>query len=86
MREWKTERPLDDPTERVSRRSPARLAEAHVAPLNRLVDEIRRSKDGDKSVPYVDPDCAGTNGRVFMLLRDPSRIAAQTTGVLSRQS
>ncbi|MBA2642623.1 MAG: hypothetical protein H0U82_06840 [Actinobacteria bacterium] len=83
MPKWKTERRLDDPAERASRSSPRRLSEAHIAPLNQLVDEIRDSDVGDDSVPYVDPDCAGVNGRVLMLLRVPSRTAADNTGVIS---
>jgi len=39
----------------------------HIAPINRLVDELRR----DGWVPYVAPMYGGVNARLLSVLRDP---------------
>lgn len=80
---WKTPRALADPAEVAARRSPARLARLHVAPLNKIVYELRRSSIGGKTVPYVDPDGGGINARGLMLLRDPSDTAWRTTRLIA---
>lgn len=46
-----------------------RLHEAHVAPLTRLVEEVR-AETGEK-VPDVDPGCGGVGARVLLLRQDP---------------
>jgi uracil-DNA glycosylase len=83
-RTWKTRRLLDNPDERRRRR--ARRAERHVAPLNRIVYDMRHDAtigaDGP-TVPYVDPDGGGVDAKVLFLLRDPSDVAASTTGLIS---
>lgn len=43
----------------------------HVAPLNRLVDELRAQHPG-RFVPYVAPGSAGVGARVLTLHRSPS--------------
>jgi uracil-DNA glycosylase len=59
----------------------ARLWEPHVAPINRLVQEIVTEGQGD--VPYVDPDSGGVTARVLLLLEAPARAAAHGSGMLS---
>lgn len=63
------------------RRKKARLKEAHVAPINDLVDEIRRERG--QFVPYVDPDSGGVRARVLFVLESPARPAAHGSGMLS---
>ncbi len=59
----------------------ARLWEAHVAPVNALVDEIRA--ETNSFVPYVDPDSGGALARVLFVLESPARPAALGSGMLS---
>jgi hypothetical protein len=80
---WKTPRALADPDEVAARRSPARLAQVHVAPLNKIVYELRHSSIGGETVPYVDPDGGGIDARGLMLLRDPSDTAWRTTRLIA---
>src|SRR5688572_10358255 len=51
--------------------------DAHVAPINRLVDTLRDSGRG--WVPYVAPMYGGANARLLSLLRDPGPMT-QTEG------
>lgn len=81
---WKTPRALENPAELERRKK--RRAEVHVAPLNRLVyDMLHDSAVGDdgKTIPYIDPDSGGVDGKVLFLLQDPSQIAASTTVFIS---
>lgn len=53
-----------------------RLYEDHIAPITRFVDRLRlRHGDG---VPYVDPDCGGTEAKLLFVLRRPGPRAAET--------
>lgn len=59
----------------------ARIREAHVAPLNDLVDKIADSKGLPRChVPYVDPDCGGIRARALVILDNPSTKAEAGTG------
>ncbi|WP_346425944.1 hypothetical protein [Williamsia sp. 1135] len=52
----------------------SRIRDAHVAPLNRLADNIADSQGLPRGhVPYVDPDQGGVNARLLVLLDNPSR-------------
>lgn len=42
-----------------------RLYDEHVAPVQTLVDEIRRHRETE-SVPYVDPDSGGVRAKVLL--------------------
>ncbi len=70
-----------------------RLWEAHVAPINLFVDQVRREIEAEQAaaaspgsepaevlVPYVDPDSGGTRAKVLLLLESPARPAALATG------
>lgn len=59
----------------------ARWFEPHIAPVNALVEEIARTVGVE--VPYVDPDCAGVNARVLLLLEAPGGAAAHGSRMLS---
>lgn len=59
-----------------------RLREAHVAPVQALVDEIRKERNTE-SVPYVDPDSGGVLARVLFVLESPAGPAALGSGMLS---
>ncbi len=61
--------------ERVARRN-----EPHVAPLNDVVRRLRRDRPG---VPYFDPDGAGVNARLLLLLEAPGLEGAALTGIVS---
>jgi len=54
-----------------------RLFEAHVAPLNRLVERLR--EEGRPS-PWFDPDSGGTSSRVMFLLESPGPMASAAHG------
>ena len=58
------------------------MREDHVAPVQALVDEIRRER-GTESVPYVDPDSGGAGARVLFILESPAGPAALGSGMLS---
>lgn len=60
----------------------SRLREAHVAPVQALVDQIRQER-GTVSVPYVDPDSGGIRARVLFILESPASPAALGSGMLS---
>ena len=83
MANWITVRPLENPLEVNRRKNPSQLYASNVLSLNKLVEEIRKSKNGDKSVPWFDPKGAGINAKVLMLLQDPSNIAKDGTGFIS---
>ena len=44
--------------------------DAHIAPINQFVDELRRNQGSD-SAPYVAPMYGGVNARLLSVLRDP---------------
>lgn len=56
-----------------------RLYEAHIAPINRLVDELRQDSDRGWA-PYVAPIYGGTDARLLYLLRDPGPKTRDMTG------
>jgi hypothetical protein len=43
----------------------------HIAPINRLVDALRRQGANARSVPYVAPMYGGIHARLLSVLRDP---------------
>ena len=45
------------------------LYDAHIADVNRLVDDLRSCGRG--AIPYVAPTCGGVHARLLSLLRDP---------------
>ncbi len=51
----------------------------HVAPLNRLVDELR-DQDGRGWLPYVAPFHGGAQARVLSVLRDPGPMTQELSG------
>ena len=53
--------------------------DAHIAPINQLVDELRRIPGCD-SVPYVAPMYGGVNARLLSVLRDPGPMTQETKG------
>ena len=72
----------------------ARLWEVHVAPINQLVDQIRKEIATEWAdahtgsappvfVPYVDPDSGGIQARVLFVLESPAGPAALGSGMLS---
>ncbi|OZG26383.1 uracil-DNA glycosylase [Williamsia sp. 1138] len=59
----------------------SRIRDAHVAPLNRLADNIADSQGLPRGhVPYVDPDQGGVKARLLVLLDNPSTKAEAGTG------
>ncbi len=67
--------------QRVAAEKLARIRQAHVAPLNRLADEIAEAHSLPRGhVPYVDPDLGGINARALVLLDNPSTKAEAGTG------
>jgi len=58
-----------------------RSTEPHVAPINRLAARIAAATDS--VVPSADPDGAGVDARVLLLLETPSRAGGYTTGLIS---
>jgi uracil-DNA glycosylase len=56
-----------------------RTYDRHVAPLNRLVEEINAGRDA-LSAPWFDPDGGGTTARVLFLLENPGRRATAARG------
>jgi uracil-DNA glycosylase len=50
-----------------------RIHGGHVAPLNRLVEEINAGRE--HVAPWFDPDGGGSNARVLFLLENPGRMA-----------
>lgn len=49
----------------------------HIAPINRLVDEL---KQGERWLPYVAPLYGGVNARLLSVLRDPGPMTQQDVG------
>jgi hypothetical protein len=47
-----------------------RVHDRHVAPLNRLVDQMNAGRD-EHLAPWFDPDGGGTGARVLFLLEKP---------------
>ncbi|MEV4757728.1 uracil-DNA glycosylase [Micromonospora sp. NPDC049559] len=54
----------------------ARLDEPHVAPITRLVEQIRVLVGTD--VPYVDPTLGGVDAEVLFLFESPARTAVRS--------
>jgi hypothetical protein len=67
---------MRDPAFRRSQESGIRLP--HVAPVNALVDELRR--EGRGMVPYVAPIYGGVDARMLSILRDPGPMTNATRG------
>jgi uracil-DNA glycosylase len=57
----------------------ARVRDSHIAPLNRLVEEINNARDVHLA-PWFDPDGGGTGARVLFLLENPGRMATSARG------
>ena len=53
-----------------------RLLEDHIAPITRFVERLRLRHG--VGVPYVDPDCGGTQAKLLFVLRRPGPRAAET--------
>ncbi len=56
-----------------------RIHDRHVAPSNRLVEEVNAGRDAHLA-PWFDPDGAGTTARVLFLLENPGRRATSARG------
>ncbi len=56
-----------------------RRHEPHIAPINRLVDELRRGSNHE-GVPYVAPMYGGVNARLLSVLRDPGPMTQASGG------
>lgn len=56
-----------------------RIHDRHVAPLNRLVEQINIGRDTHVA-PWFDPDGGGTSARVLFLLENPGRMATAARG------
>jgi hypothetical protein len=56
-----------------------RVHDHHVAPLNRLVEQINAGR-GEHLAPWFDPDGGGTGARVLFLLENPGRRATAARG------
>lgn len=74
---------MEDPAEVRRRLAPEQLFAAHVAPLNRIVGELRLLPGDGTAVPWFDPAGAGIHGRLLVLAQDPSRVAHEGTGFIS---
>jgi len=55
-----------------------RIHDRHVAPLNRLVEEMNAGRE--HLAPWFDPDGGGISARVLFLLENPGRRATATGG------
>jgi hypothetical protein len=53
--------------------------DAHIAPINQFVDELRRIPSSD-SVPYIAPMYGGINARLLSVLRDPGPKTQEAKG------
>ncbi len=53
--------------------------DAHIAPINEFVDELRRIPSRD-TVPYIAPMYGGVNARLLSVLRDPGPKTQQAKG------
>lgn len=59
----------------------SRIRAAHVAKLNAVADRVADTEGVERGqVPYVDPDTAGVNARMLVLLDNPSTKAEAGTG------
>ena len=56
----------------------------HVAALNSYVDRMRQ--ETDESIPYFDPLSGGVRAGVLILLQDPSAVASEGSGFISRHN
>jgi hypothetical protein len=56
-----------------------RVHDRHVAPLNRLAEQINAGRD-EHLAPWFDPDGGGTGARVLFLLENPGRRATSARG------
>lgn len=74
---------LLDPVEGAAEleRRRAQLFAPHVAPLNRLVEQIRA--ETTESVPWFDPRHGGCRAKVLVLAQDPSGAASEGSGFIS---
>jgi hypothetical protein len=57
----------------------ARRYDPHIAPINRLVDELGRDR-GEVRPPYIAPMYRGVDAPVLAILRDPGPMAGGTRG------
>ncbi|WP_141547986.1 uracil-DNA glycosylase [Nocardia farcinica] len=67
---------MRDPVHRESQL--AHRYDPHVAPINRLVDDLR--EESGRPLPHVAPACGGVHARVLVLCHDPGPPARQVTG------
>jgi hypothetical protein len=74
---------LGRPESRSARLS--RTRDSHVAPLNRLVDEIREVRGCGLAVPYFDPADGGEGAECLFVLEAPGTRAVQS-GFVSRDN
>jgi len=59
----------------------SRRYEPHVAPLNELVDRIRKERGPDCHIPYFDPCDGGIHAGILILMEAPGpKAAGQNTG------
>ncbi|MCY4085341.1 MAG: hypothetical protein OXG37_00240 [Actinomycetia bacterium] len=69
------------------KRKLGRLDEPHIVPLTEFVERLGRTRPaavpGVPSVPYFDPDEAGTGARVLLLLKDPAAGGPKSSGFVS---
>jgi hypothetical protein len=56
-----------------------RIHDRHVAPLNRLVEEMNAGRDAHLA-PWFDPDGGGIDAHVLFLLENPGRRASSARG------
>lgn len=52
----------------------------HVAPINRLVDQLNQDSVGRRGAPYVPPMYGGVHARLLTLSSDPGARAMRHTG------
>jgi uracil-DNA glycosylase len=62
-----------------------RVWDAHVAPLNRLVEEIRKERGSGFAVPYFDPADGGVQAECLYVMEAPGARAVRT-GFVSRNN
>lgn len=49
----------------------SRLREPHISALTTFVERLRSGRGGGDAIPWFDPDSAGTNARILVLLEAP---------------
>ena len=68
----------------------SRIREPHVAPLNELVDRIRKERGPDYHIPYFDPCDGGIHAKILILMEAPGPKAigpkAGGSGFVSRNN